>query len=168
MNLAEQLKLEISRRNTDYAASYIGSDPERFKELIELVFTGEPPLPQRAAWVVTAVCDKYPEMLTPYLNKVISKIEKFEHPGTRRSLLRYLAEIEIPEHQQGKLFDVCYKWLLSKNEPPAVKVHSMQILVNIARTQPELLREVKLIIEELTDDESAAIRARSRNILAKI
>ena len=168
MNLAEQLKLEISRRNTDYAANYVGNDPKRFKELMDLVFTGEPPLPHRASWAVSTVFDKYPEMLTPYLNKVISKIEKFEHPGTRRSLLRCLAEIEIPEHQQGKLFDVCYNWLLSKDEPPAVKVHSMQILINIAKPQPELLREIKLIIEELTDHESAAIRSRSRNLLAKI
>ncbi|HEY4787036.1 MAG TPA: hypothetical protein VIH57_13355 [Bacteroidales bacterium] len=168
MNISEQLMVEMSRRNADYIANYIGSDTHLFKTLVDLVFSGKPPLPQRASWVITAVTDKYPDLLKPYLKRIISQIEKFDHPGTRRNLLKYIADNEIPPSTEGKLYDVCYQWLLSRNEPPAVKVHSMQVLYNIAEKEPDLKNELRLILEELSNHESAAIKSRCRQLLAKI
>jgi len=168
MNIRDQLKAEISRSNTDYIAQYIGNDPELFKQLIDILFNGEAPLPHRASWVVTTISDRYPELVRPYLKKIISHIEKFDHSWIRRNLLRCIAEENIPEALQGKLYDVCYCWLQSRLEPPAVKVHCMQILFNISEKEPDLRKELKLIIEELTDHESAAIRSRSRQLMKKL
>lgn len=168
MDIAEQLSAELSRRNTDYIANYIGNDPELFKQLMNLVFEGKTPLPLRAAWVVSAVTDKYPKLFNPYLKQVIDRIKTFEHPGIRRNLLRYLSGIELPEEYQGKLFDVCYQYLLSRHEPSAIKVHAMQILANTANYQPDLKHELKLIFEELITHESAAIRSRSKQLIKKL
>jgi hypothetical protein len=168
MDITEQLLVEISLRNKNYIAHYVGNDPVLFKELISLVFTGKPPLPMRASWVISGVTDKYPELLKPYLKKIVDNIEKFDHPGTRRNLLRYIAMIQVPESLQGKLFDICYQLLKSRYEPPAVKVHSMQILYNIAKKEPDLKREIRLLIEELTNHESAAIKSRSRQLMSKL
>jgi len=167
MNISDQLKAEISRKNTDYIAHYIGNDPEIFKQLIELLFNGAAPLPQRASWVVSTISDYNPELVRPYLKKIVSHIEKFDHSGIRRNLLRYLAAEKIPEALQGKMYDVCYRWLQSRNEPPAVKVHCMQILFNISAQELDLRKELKLIIEELTDHESSAIKSRSRQLMRK-
>lgn len=166
MNIKEQLLVEISRKNTDFIAHYIGNNPNLFKEVLDLIFSGKPPLPLRAAWVVTAVTDKHPELLKPYLKKIISNLKKFEHPGTRRNLLRYISYNEIPKNMEGILYDTCYQYVLSKDEPPAVKVYSMQIMYNIALKEPELLREVKLIVEGYLDHDSAAIKSRSRHLTA--
>lgn len=168
MDIKEQLLVELSRVNANYIANYVGTDPDKFRELIQFVFENKPLLPERASWVVTNITDTHPEMLKPYLKQIISKIQTFKHHGTRRNMLRSLANANIPEVFHGKLFDNCYQWLLSKDELPAVKVHSMQILYNIARKEPDLLRELQLVIEELTDHESAAIRARSIMLLEKL
>jgi hypothetical protein len=168
MDIKEQLLVGLSRVNADYIANYIGTDAERFRELIQFVFENKPLLSERASWVVTNITDKHPEMLKPYLNQVVSKIHIFKHHGTRRNMLRSLASIDIPEKYHGKLFDDCYRWLQSKDELPAVKVHSMQILYNISKREPDLLRELQMIIEELTDHESAAIRSRSKEILKRL
>ena len=167
MNISDQLKAEISRKNTDYIAHYIGNDPEIFKQLIELLFNGAAPLPHRASWVVSTISDYNPELVRPYLKKIVSHIEKFDHSGIHRNLLRYLAAEKIPEALQGKMYDVCYRWLQSRNEPPAVKVHCMQILFNISAQELDLRKELKLIIEELTDHESSAIKSRSRQLMRK-
>jgi hypothetical protein len=45
--------------------------------------------------------------------------------------------------------------------------HCMQILVNIAEKLPELKREIRLVIEELTITKSAAIRSRSRHLIKR-
>ena len=168
MNIKEQLQVDLSRVNADYIAGYIGTDSEKFEELIKLVFTDVPVLPERASWVVTNITEKYPDMIFPYLNQIISKVNTFKHHSTRRNILRTLASIEIPEKYHGKLFDDCYRWLLSKDELPAVKVHSMQILYNISRKQPDLKRELTLVLEEFSNHESAAIFARSRMLLKKL
>ena len=168
MDFSDQLMAEMSRRNADYIAHLIGNDPKLFKDLLELVFSGKAPLPLRASWVITIITEKHPELLKPYIKKIISRIEKFEHPGIRRNLLRYLSENEVPSSILGKLYDICYQLLLSRTEPVAVKVYSMQILFNIAEKEPDFKNELRLIIEELTDHESAAIKSRSRQLMAKL
>ena len=168
MNISDQLKAEISRKNTDYIAHYIGNDLEIFKQLIDILFNGVSPLPHRASWVVSTISDNHQELVRPYLKRIVSHIEKFDHSGTRRNLLRYLAGEKIPEALQGKMYDVCYRWLNSRNEPPAVKVHCMQILFNISAKEPDLKKELRLIIEELTEHESAAIKSRSKQLMRKL
>jgi len=168
MNLSEQLMAENSRRNTDYIAQHIGNNPDLFRDLINVLFGKKPSLSNHASWVVTAITDLHPEQLKPYLKKIIDRIEKFDHTGIHRSLLRSLAKMNIPEALQGKLFDICYRWLQSRVEPPAVKVHCMQILFNLSENEPDLRKEIKLIIEELTDHESAAIKSRSRQLMKKM
>ena len=167
-NIQEQLLVEISRNNTNYVTKIIGNDATLFDELMNLVFKGSSPLPLRAAWVVSTVTDIYPELLIPYVEEIINTLLLFEHTGICRNLLRQLAECKIPDDLQGNLYDICYNWLLSRHQPPAVKVHCMQILFNIAQLEPDLKPELKLILEELIDHESAAIRSRSRQLMMKM
>jgi hypothetical protein len=167
MNIKEQLSADTSKINTNYIANYINNDPELFRELMKLVFEEKHPLPMRASWVATVISDNNPELLYPYIPRLIEQLRKFKHSGVRRNFLRYFANIEIPEPFIGQLFDDCYYWLMSKEEPPAVKVYSMQIIFNISRNEPDLLRELTLVLEELTNHESAGIRSRCKKLLKK-
>ena len=168
MNLSEQLMAEMSRRNIDYIVHYIGNDPQLFKDLMDIVWNGSPPLPQRAAWAVSHVTDKYPELLKPYIKKIINRLEEFDHPGVRRSFVRYIAEHGIPPSTEGKLYDICSRWLMSRDEPIAIKAHCMQIMFNIAEKESDLKNELKLMLEELITHESAGIKSRSQYLLEKL
>ena len=167
MDLAEQLMAEMSRQNIDYIARYVGNDGSRFDGLMTLVLQGKPPMPLRAAWAISVITDTYPKLLMPYVGQIVGRLETFEHTGVHRLFLRYFQNIPIPEEVEGHLYDICYRWLLSREAPVAVKANCMQILYNIAQKEPELMRELLLILEELIDDESAAVRSRSRQLLAK-
>jgi hypothetical protein len=168
MNLSDQLLVDMSRKNADYILHYLNNDPKLFKELLDIMFNGSPPLPHRASWIVTLITDKYPELFKPYLKKIISYVENCDNSSIRRNLLRSIAEYEIPEPLQGKLFDYCYKWLQSRFEPPAVKVHCMEILYNISQGEPDLKNELKLILEELSNHESPAVKSRCGKLLMKL
>jgi hypothetical protein len=168
MNLSDQLMAEMSRRNADYIAHYIGSDAILFKELVELVFKANPLLQMRASWVISIITDKYPDLLKPYIKKLVNQMDLFEHSGIRRNLLRYISSIDIPSPLEGRLYDLCFLYLNSRSEPPAVKVHCMQVLFNIAQKEPDLKNELRLVIEELINHESAAIKSRSRHLLSKL
>ncbi len=163
--IKEQLLSENSKRNKDYIANYIGNDTILFDNLIHLIFKGNPPLPLRASWVVCAVTDKYPVLLTPYITGIVKNLANFRHTGIHRNLLRQISKTTIPEEHFGILYDICYKWLHSRTEPPAVKVHCMQVLYNISEKEPDLKPELRLIFEELIDNDSAALRSRSRQLV---
>jgi hypothetical protein len=92
MDIASQLNSELSRRNTDLIAHYIDSDELKFQELMELLFHAKAPIPQRAAWVVTHLAEHHPELCQPYLEPIITNLEKFDHTGIHRCLLRFIAE----------------------------------------------------------------------------
>ncbi len=168
MDIGDQLLVELSRRNTDFIAHYIGNDTDKFHQLIDLLFNGKSPIPQRAAWVVTHIAEKYPELCLPFIEPIILNLEKFEHTGIHRCLLRFIAEMNIPESLQGILYGICYKWLINKESPIAVKVHCMQILYNISEVEPDLKHELRLIIGELTDHDSAGLRSRSRHLMERL
>jgi len=168
MDLAAQLLGELSRRNADYLALYIGDDQYKFRELMEFVFQGKEPLSFRAAWVATLIADKHKNWCVPYLEPIILNLEKFEHTGTSRSLLRMMSDMVIPEILQGRLYDICYRWLLDRHTAVAVKVYCMQIMYNISVAEPDLRHELRILLDELTDDESPGIRSRSRQLMRKL
>ena len=168
MELKEQLLFELSKRNAGYIADFIGNDPELFDKLAELIFNSEYPVQLRASWVLCTVTDRHPGLLTPYLSKIVENLTGFNHTGIHRNLLRQIAQIEIPAYLQGVLYDICLKWLYSKNEPPAVKVHCMKILYNIAVLEPDLKRELTLVLEDFTETASPAISNRAGHLFEKL
>jgi hypothetical protein len=168
MDIKNQLIENVSKFTVQNIVNYINNDIKLFGELMKLIFNEEHPIPLRASWVASIISDNHPELLYPYIPRLIEQLRNFKHSGVRRNFLRYLSNIEVPEPFIGQLFDDCYHWLLSKEEPPAVRVYSMQIIFNISRNEPDLLRELSLVLEELSNNESAGIRSRIQKLLKKI
>lgn len=168
MNYVSQLLQEHSRVNINRIAKAIGNDPEEFKKIIDIIYHAEPPLPQRAAWLLAAVNDNHPELLEPYLSKFINDIQKFEVDAIRRNMSVVLASHQIPKKLQGKLINVCFDLILSPTEKVAMKVHGMQCIANLAKEYPELIPELKSAIEDQLPKTTAAFHARARMILKKL
>jgi len=165
MLYVSQLLQEHSRVNTNRIAKAIGNDPEEFKKIIDIIYHAEPPLPQRAAWLLAAVNDKHPELLEPYLSKFINDIQKFEVDAVRRNMSVVLASHKIPKKMQGKLINVCFDLMLSPSEKVVMKVHAMQCIANLAKEHPELIPELKSAIEDQLPKTTAAFSARARMVL---
>jgi hypothetical protein len=168
MNIEEQLMGEMSRRNVEHVANYIGNDASRFNELVGLIFMQKDKLSLRATWALTVVTDKYPEIIQPHTGKIIGSLETFEHTGIHRMLLRSLQDAILTEDEEGMLYTICFNWLTSAHEPPAVRALSMLQLYKTAKKEPDLMRELLLIIEDLADHESAAIRSVCKQVLKSV
>ena len=167
--LAKRILAGNSRFNVDLVAAHIGSDELLFGELIELIHNGEPPIPQRAAWIMTAVTDNYPWLILPHLGQILKNINAYSHPGIIRCILRQLSMIDFPEELSGKIFDLCYNFLNDQKQPVAIRVHAMQILYNISEKEPDLKNELILIFEDLCASEtSMGIKSRVRKLLGKL
>lgn len=165
MNYIQQLLKEHSRSNTDIIAKAIGNNAIEFKKIIDIIYNGDPPLPQRASWLLAALNEKHPELLLPYIPLFIDTLPIFKIDGIKRNMALVLASHNIPKKLQGKLINLCFDLLLSSEETVAVKVHAMQAIANIAKKHPELQNELNAAIENQMPKTTAAFQARAKRIL---
>ncbi|MCF6332211.1 MAG: hypothetical protein L3J11_02920 [Draconibacterium sp.] len=63
---------------------------------------------------------------------------------------------EIPENQFCFLVDYCLNALTSAKEPPAVRVHAIQILYNISEIETGLKPEILAVIKHEMEYHSTA------------
>ncbi len=168
MIYVSQLLKEHSRSNTDLITKAIGNDPVEFKKIIDLIYKEKAPIPQRASWLLAAVNDKHPKLLEPYILLFIDTIQKFKIDGVKRNMVSVLASQFIPKKLQGKLINVCFDLILSPTETVAVKTHALQTIANIAKQHPELIKELKTVIEDQLPKTTAAFHARAKHILKEL
>jgi hypothetical protein len=57
---------------------------------------------------------------------------------------------------------------MDPKEPIAVRVFSMSVLANITRHEPDLKKELRIIIEDQLPFASAGFRARAKKVLKEL
>lgn len=169
MNLEEQILKEHSKHNTVRIARWIGNDKKRFRQLMDLFMKGEYRVTQRSAWIVSHCADEHPALILPYLNKMIARMmEPDVHIAVRRNVVRLLQNIEIPPSLAGKVATICFELLASQKEPVAVKCFSMTVLANIAKQEPDLKNEIRLMIEQQMPWGTGGFQSRGKRILREL
>lgn len=169
MDLKAEILKEHSKRQALKIAKWIGDDRRRFKELMELFLHGEYRVTQRSAWIVSLCADRYPRLITPWLPAMLKKMqEPGVHDAVKRNVVRILAGIDIPRSLLGAIVTLCFGYLNSASEPIAVKVHSMTVLFNAAKREPDLMHELQGAIEQMLPFVGPALRSRGRKILRQI
>ena len=63
--------------------------------------------------------------------------------------------------------DICFEYISSPTEAIAVKAFALTVLENLSQQYPEIRSELKTIIEDRWDYESAAFRSRAKKILKR-
>jgi hypothetical protein len=159
--------LEVhSKAQATKIADYIGKDPKRFAELMKCVFGPVYRVSQRAAWPVSHCIERHPELVKPYFNVLIKQLERDDvHVAVRRNVARLLQFVEIPKRYQGRIFDACYNLLADPNETVAVRCFSMSVAAKIAKDEPELMEELRMVATKYPQVATAGFRSRARRVL---
>lgn len=169
MDIREELLNDRSKANIIRIAQYIGDDAKRFQTLVDLFSNDKPIINQRAIWAMIHCVEKHPKLIYPHLELLLENVQKpGAHNAIRRNTTKILSEIDIPKKHQGLALDICFNFLLSMQEPIAVKVFSMQVVFNISKNEPDLLRELAAVIEEQIPYGSAGFKVRGKRILKGI
>ena len=166
MNLEAEILREHSRRQAERIASWVGRDRRRFKQVIHLFLNGEFVVTQRLAWVVGICADAHPDLVRPYLRQLIRKMQDpGAHDAVKRNVVRILQYVEIPSDLLGIVATLCFNYLSTIDTPIAVKCSSMTVLARLAGKEPDLERELRLVVEQQLPYSTAAFRARAKKIL---
>ncbi len=168
MNIREELLKEknYTKEQALKISEYACSSPKYFKELMQCFLSGEYRLAQRAAWTVSRAAQKNPEIIQPYIKDLIKQLSrKNVHDAVIRNSVRILQKIKIPEAFHGDLMNNCFAFIESNTTPVAIKAFSLTTLFNLSEVYPEIRNELKLIIEERWNHETAAFKSRAKKIL---
>lgn len=126
-------------------------------------------LAQRAAWSVSWAAEQKPAIIKPYIKDLVALLEKKEvHNAVIRNSVRILQKIEIPGSLHGEVMNSCFRFIESPSTPIAIRVFSLTTLHNLSALYPEIKPELKLLIEELWEHETAAFRSRGKKILKQL
>lgn len=166
MNIRDALVTEHSKRQTTAIVNYIDGDPTRFRELMGLFLGPVYRVSQRAAWAVSYCIEHDPHLVKPYFKRLIEQLENEDsHVAVRRNVARLLQFVEIPKRFEGRIFDACYNLTDDPKQPVALRVFAMTVAANIAKNEPELLAELRTMVNKYSSHMSAGFRGRARLVL---
>lgn len=166
MKIKEILGEGQSKKRMQLIIEFVGNDPLRFEELMNLYFKGPYQITQRASWAISDIAVKDPTRILPYLSKMIEMLDDDSHHiAVKRNTIRILQFVEIPEDFLGILADKCFRYLMNHDEAIAVRAFSITVLYNIVRRVPELKRELIMILEEIIPTASSGLRNRAQKAL---
>jgi 8-oxo-dGTP diphosphatase len=161
----------MGMKEAEWIAVSAVENPAIFRKLIDFSFLPDRKLSFRASWTLTKACNRFPEMIYPYMKRLLEGLRTIENESTRRSFLRIISLSEISKLSQkehGILADHCFKALNSQFSSVAVKAYSMEILYKLTRVYPELAHELSATINILQGEGSGGIIARGKIILRKL
>ncbi|HZX73564.1 MAG TPA: hypothetical protein VFE57_04025 [Cyclobacteriaceae bacterium] len=169
MNLEKEILKEHSKTQRDRIVNYVGKDAKRLSELVALFLKGPYRVTQRASWPLSHIAEFHPELFASHLTKIINNLKTPGlHPAVKRNTVRLLQFVEIPKRLEGTVAEVCFSFLHDKKETIAVHVFAMTVLAMIARKQPELKNELKIMIEDQLPYAGPAIHSRATKILREL
>ena len=166
MNLRETILATHSKVNCTQIVKWVSGNPQHFDELFNLFMNDDALVRQRAAWPLSYAAIAHPGLVKKHLPHLLKNLSREKlHDAEKRNTVRLLQEIEIPKRFQGKLMSICFDYIGDLQEKAAVKAFSLTILQNLSRQHPGIRQELKTIIDDRWDHESAAFRSRAKKIL---
>ena len=161
--LREQIVKEHSKAACVRIVKWVGDDQKRFDELFDLFLHAEYHVVQHAAWPVSYCVIAHPQLINKHWKSLLFILKQPHiHNAVKRNSMRFLQEVDIPEKYQGTIMDICFKYLESPAEAIAVRAFSLTVLANLSKLYPEIIPEVRTVLEQQFPKMSAAVKVRAR------
>lgn len=172
MNIQKALTKEHSKQTVVKIVGYIGNNPKRFAELMAVFYGDDSRMSQRAAWSMSDIVLKNPELVRPYEKEMVDFLAQDKPDGILRNILRIFQDVDFSEEHSGLAFENAFNLMLNPKCAVAIRAFSISTVVRICQKYPELKNEVSEAIDIIMEDaERPAILVRcrkARKALAKM
>lgn len=169
MDLLHDILHNRSKEHMQRMAAWVGTDEKRLAGFMDIFLHSEPEITERAAWLLSTITDKRPQLAVPYLRQLYDRMmQPGMHVAVKRAVLGAMQHVDIPEELEGDVMNTTFDWLADPKETVAVRCHSMTILDNLSKRYPELRQELTAIIEDqLQHEPTAGFVSRAKQVLRK-
>ena len=166
MTRAEKLERLIARGTTTQLVDYVINNDQLFKSLIDTYIAGPYRTTQRLADAVTEIAITNAKLIRPHWGTLIKALTHQEATvALKRNTIRMMQFVSIPSTHQGKVWDLCFRFLLDRSETIAVKVFAMSVAEILSRNIRELRQELVIVIEDQLPYSGPAFRSRAAKVL---
>lgn len=182
----EQLYKELnyvnhSREKRLFYAKLMQDNPVLVPKLLEILFTVDDKISPRAAWVFEFMCKHKIETVVPYLDIFTENMHKVHIDSAVRPVAKiceflataYASKSEskikhaLTETHKERIIENCFDYMIN-DVKVAAKAYSMTTLFLLGKEYDWVHPELARILEEDFTKQSAAFKARARQILKKI
>lgn len=112
------------------------------------VLEAESKVPMYFTWLLGATVEKAPEMLVPVLPDLFSRRNSLVIKGFRRSLSKWMYYAGLPQGMEGEALDALFLWARDPSAQISTRRFALLGLCKIANDYPDLVPEIRLILEE--------------------
>jgi hypothetical protein len=166
MDLRKAILTKYSKAHIQKIVKWVGHSQDRFDELFQLFLSDDFVIAQRAGYPLSYCVESFPDLMRKHLGKLLKYSQKKgRHNAVKRNTVRILQFIEIPKRYHGTIMTICFEFIEDPEQEVAVKAFSLAVLEKMLPLYPDIFNELKLIIEERWQHETAAFHSRARKIL---
>jgi hypothetical protein len=166
LNLREEILKEHSKAQCNYIIKWVGDSQKCFDELFDLFLKSEDIVVQRAAWPVSYCVEAHPHFINDHFAHLIKYLQKPHlHDAVKRNSIRMLKHVSIPKKYQGPIMNICFDYVASPAEAVAIKSFSLMVLSNLAKDYPEIIPEIKYLIEDQLPHQTAGFKRCAKKVL---
>ena len=151
---------------SNQVAKLILSNPKRFSELIECLWSEDPLVRMRAADAAEKVTVELPELLRPYKQELLGLLAEAEEIELRWHLAMMVPRLALNRPESQRAAAALQRYFEDRSS--IVKTCALQGLVDLSRRDPRLRELAKRTLEESLRTGTAAMKARARRLLKEL
>ena len=164
MNLKEEIRQPYSLQQKRRVADFVGADPRRFDELMQVFLTGEDRIVQRCSNFISHCVERQPGLITKHMDVLLEQLKKPAANAVRRNIVRLLQFVDIPDTLAGSVVDACFQLIQIPGEPVANKTFALTVLANLSRQYPDIKLELRLVIGDQLPRTTVAFHTRAQKL----
>lgn len=154
------------RRSTgraDQVAALVAANSRLFSELMAGLWADDPLVRMRAADAAEKVTRETPALLRPYKKELLGLMAEADQQELRWHLAAMVPRLPLTPGERKRVADLLSGYLQDRSS--IVKTFALQGLADLAQEDPGLRSHVVELLREATRSGTAAMKARSRNLL---
>ncbi len=181
-NLYEILDyVDHSRAKRKTVVAFLRQNPSWIPKLLEIAYENQSPVSSRACWVLDFTLKTDIELLFPYIKVFTDNLGSVHLDSSVRPIAKicehliiaYFAKDKnavqevLKKTHREKITTACFDWLISEQKV-APQAYAMICLLHLGEEFDWIHPELLLILEKNYHTGSAAYKARSRQVFAKL
>lgn len=167
--LLSHLQKGRNKKNAVETADFITQEISLLPELLDYCFDPNGDYNQTACWVMSNILDRNPELLNPYLSRILEATTKEGyHDGVYRNCFRVLSRRKIPNDLHELAIDSAFTHFENKKNAVAIRAFSMKVLGDLLGKYPDVAQELVLMIEEELPHGTSGFKSIGKKVMRQL
>lgn len=158
--------LDIFKTRRKFKAIFprLKADPEFRNALFSEIALNEYPYAEYASWIAVHFYEHTRSDFSEWKQQFIDLIQTTRNHTVQRNLVHIFTKVKAYVQDDGEFLSCLFAHFENPGSLPALKVNAYKAIEKqYLRTYPELLHEIKLLMDQHAPDERPSIQAMRRN-----